>query len=119
MSKHNRDYTKFSNNKPEEKIEPVVEEVVEATTQAPVEEVVEEVAVVEETIKPEVHGVVVDCLKLNVREAPKANAAVVCVVDASSNLVIIEEESTEDFYAVCTASGAEGYCMKQFVKILP
>lgn len=109
MSKH-RDYTKFSNNKPEEKIEPVVEEVVEA----PVEETIEEVI-----IKPEVIGVVVDCLKLNVREAPNANADVVCVVDASSNLVIIEEESTDEFYAVCTASGAEGYCMKQFIKILP
>lgn len=113
MSKH-RDYTKFSNNKPEEKIKPIVEEVAEA----PVEEVVEEVAAVE-NVNVLKKGVVVDCLKLNVREAPNAKAGVVCVIDASMNLEIDEAESTDDFYAVYTASGAEGYCMKKFIKIIP
>lgn len=113
MSKR-RDYTKFSNNKPEEKLEPIVEEVVET----PVEEVVEETPIVE-VVGSSKKGVVVDCLKLNVREAPNAKAGVVCVIDASVKLEIDEAESTDDFYAVYTESGAEGYCMKQFIKIIP
>ena len=107
MSRHNKDYTKFSNNKPEEKIEPV---------QVPVEETLEEVL---ENIRPEVHGVVKNCSKLNVREAPYENANIVCVIDAATKLVINQEESTGDFYAVCTESGAEGYCMSQYIEILP
>ena len=112
MSKH-RDYTKFSNNKPEEKkIEAIIEEVVET----PVEETFEEVV---NNIEPSKVGVVVDCTRLNVRVAPNANADIVCVINASMNLIIDEAESTDDFYAVCTESGAEGYCMKRFIKILP
>ncbi len=118
MSKHNRDYTKFSNNKHEEKATEYVKTPIGA------DEVLEDsnaslAEVALEIPNPEKTGVVVDCLKLNVREAPNANANIVCVIDASTNLVIIEEESTDEFYAVCTASGAEGYCMKQFIKILP
>lgn len=113
MSKKNRDYTKYS-NKTEEKIEPVVEEIVEIPEEETVD-VVEQ----ETTVSPLVHGVVVDCLKLNVREAPNAKANVVCVIDASANLEIDESESTDDFYAVYTEGGAEGYCMKQFIKIIP
>lgn len=117
MSKH-RDYTKFSNNKPEEKAIEFVKTPIGA------DEVIEDsdktvAEVILEMSNPEKKGVVVDCLKLNVREAPNANAAVVCVIDASTNLVIIEDESTDEFYAVCTESGAEGYCMKKFVKIIP
>lgn len=106
MSKR-RDYTKFSHNAPEVAPKPVIEETVE--------EVVE-------TIEPVVTtktGVVVDCLKLNVREAPNTQADIVCVINASTNLVIDEAESTEEFYKVCTESGAEGFCMKKFIKIIP
>ena len=108
MSKR-RDYTKFSTNKPEAKVESKVEPKIE-------EPVVEEVV---ETVEPAKSGVVVDCLKLNVREAPNAYADVVCVIDASTNLAIYEDESTDEFYKVCTESGAEGYCMKKFIKIIP
>lgn len=104
MSK--KDYTKFS-NKPEEKIEPVV-----------VEEVMEEVVEEVKPADPMTIGVVVDCVKLNVREAPSSKAPVVCVVNASMNLMIFESESTEDFYKVCTESGAEGFCMKKFIEII-
>lgn len=111
MSKH-RDYTKFSNNKSEEnKVETIT---VHVPRMKDVDETpVEEIEIVKTT------GVVVDCLKLNVRNAPNAKADVVCVINASTNLEIIEDESTDDFYAVCTESGAEGYCMKKFIKILP
>lgn len=107
MSKR-RDYTKFSHNAPEVAPKPVIEETVE--------EVVE--PVVEPVIKTKT-GVVVDCIKLNVREAPNTQAEIVCVINASTNLVIDEVESTEEFYKVCTESGAEGFCMKKFIKIIP
>ena len=112
MSK--KDYTKFSNHrvmeeKPVEirnEIQEVEETIVEAT-----EEIVEKK-------QPDVFGVVVDCIKLNVRKVPHSEADILCTVDASTNLVIDHAESTKDFYKVCTAAGIEGYCMRKFVKVL-
>lgn len=43
-------------------------------------------------------GVVTDCLKLNIREKPS-------------------KDSNDDWYAVCTATGIEGFCMKKFVAV--
>lgn len=74
---------------------------------------------VEETLAVEKYGMVVDCIKLNVREAPSIDAEIVCEIDCSSDIIVYEEESTEEFYKVCTAAGVEGYCMKKFIKILP
>lgn len=119
MSK-NRDYTKYSNNKTEEKIEPAVEEVVETPVEEVVEPVVEEVVEeVVETSKPVMNGVVVDRVRLNVRSAPDSRASVICVINPSTKLAIDKEASTAEFYKVCTESGAEGYCMKRFVKLIP
>ena len=97
MSK--KDYTKFSNQA--------------AMNDEPAIETVEETPIVEK------HGVVTDCVRLNVREAPSINAEVVCEIDCSSDMIVYEEESTEEFYKVCTAAGVEGFCMKKFITILP
>lgn len=76
---------------------------------------------VEETIVPEIKeiktGIVVGCDKLNVREKPKADADVVCIVEKNSEVMIDEYESTKDFYRVFTASGIEGFCMKQYISV--
>ena len=106
-----KDYTKYVKNQPkvDEIGEPIVEDVVE--------EVAETAEV--EVVKPVVSGVVANCSKLNVRVAPNTDADVVCVIDVSANVVINEAESIADFYKVCTATGAEGFCMKKFIKILP
>lgn len=112
-----RDYTKFSKADPVIIDESAVPEPADKTPgEMLAESVVEKML---ESVEPTKKGVVVDCLRLNVREAPKANAEVVCVIDASTNFVIDESESTDDFYAICTESGAEGYCMKKFIKIIP
>lgn len=108
-----KDYTKFS-NRPET---PVVEPVVEKVEDIKVEPVIEEAAAPEEQ-KP-VYGIVTDCLKLNVRMNPRRNSKVLTVIDAEADVAINEEESTEEFYKVCTASGIEGYCMKKFITIKP
>lgn len=110
-----RDYTKYSNNK-RDKREP--EEVKTPKVEA-VEEVIQET--IEEVVAPSEpkQGVVTDCLKLNVRKEPDSTAEVVCTIDASTTVVISEEESTEEFYKVYTAAGLEGYCMKKFITIMP
>lgn len=63
------------------------------------------------------YGVVADCENLNVREAPNPDATVVKIIDKDSEVMIDESESTDDFYKVCTASGVEGFCMKQFIAV--
>lgn len=74
-----------------------------------------------ETVKPEVNsvkkGIVVDCLKLNIRKDPKSDAKVVTIVDAGAKLKIDEEGSVGDWYKVTTEKKAYGYCMKKYVKI--
>lgn len=87
---------------------PVLDEaMIEATD---VEEVDE---MVEETI-----GVVANCLRLNVREKPSKEANIICVIQLGSEVKIDEIESTDEFYKVCTETGVEGFCMKQYITIL-
>lgn len=62
-------------------------------------------------------GNVVRCAKLNVRKEPIADAMIVGTLSVSSEVMIDEAESTEDFYKVCTASGMEGYCVKEYITI--
>ena len=62
-------------------------------------------------------GVVEGCKKLNVRAEPYLDAEVISVVEIGKELMIDEAKSTNDWYSVCTASGAEGFCMKKFITI--
>jgi SH3-like domain-containing protein len=67
------------------------------------------------TLPKTVKGVVAHCTKLNVRSEPSITAEVVCVLDARSEVKIDVSKSTSEWLSVCTASGAEGYCMREFV----
>lgn len=69
------------------------------------------------TEEVEMFGVVTDCLKLNIREKPDKNSGIVTVVTCLTELKIDPTMSTGDWYAVCTASGIEGFCMKKFVAV--
>lgn len=62
-------------------------------------------------------GVVYNCEKLNIRKSASKDSDVVTIVDAGSELLIDSAKSTYNFYKVCTASGIEGYCMAEFVKV--
>ena len=66
-------------------------------------------------------GVVVNCEKLNIRAEAKTTAEVLCIINKGEEVEIIEEESTDDFYAVIFGKdkevSIEGYCMKQYIKI--
>lgn len=122
MSK-NRDYTRYSKDSSEvketvnaevseESIEPMVEDTVTAEVESNVEEPKNEES------KP-VIGIVTDCVRLNVRKDPNRSSEVLGVITAETELIIIEEESTDEFYKICTSAGLEGYCMKSFVTIMP
>lgn len=74
-----------------------------------------ETEAVEEVV--EVFGVVTDCLRLNIRAEPTQDSAIVTIVTCLDELKIDLDNSTDDWYAVCTASGVEGFCMKKFVAV--
>lgn len=78
---------------------------------------VEDIEAEAETEEVEMFGVVTNCLKLNIREKPDKNSGIVTVVTCLTELKIDPTMSTDDWYAVCTASGIEGFCMKKFVAV--
>lgn len=133
MANHN--YSQYSNkknnnNKPNtiKPIESIGQPIIK-TTQAPEVKMefkrseadpVSDVKLVQETVETvslpkTVEGVVVNCLKLNVRVEPSKDAEVVCVLDAMSEVKIDVTKSTPDWFKITTAIGAEGYCMRKFV----
>lgn len=69
----------------------------------------------EETVM--LNGVVTNCVRLNVRKAPSSSAEIVCTIPRGTEVVILEDESTDEFYKVYTASGVDGFCMKQYVAV--
>lgn len=105
-----KDYTKFSN----EKTKVTVEETV-VTIESPEVEITDEVEV--ETVPETKYGRVANCLRLNVRKKPNPYSEVVTVLERGDEVAITDEESTIEFYKVCTASGVEGFCMRNFIEV--
>lgn len=66
-----------------------------------------------------VFGIVHQCLTLNVREEPDKDSGIVCSIQCLTEVMVDEEESTQDFYKIRTASGIEGYCMKKYISVHP
>lgn len=62
-------------------------------------------------------GIVAGCSKLNIREEPKTDSAIISEISCQAEVIIEEAESTEDFYKVCTPFGVEGFCMKKYIVI--
>lgn len=130
MSKRN--YTQYSNSKKnnptaavedvttvtpvdetlEIKMEPVVETQAEVATPA--------INVVKETVETKplpktVTGIVANCAKLNVRSTPISSADIVTVLPVDTEVEVDVKGSTPNWLRVTTATGIEGYCMRQFV----
>ena len=70
-----------------------------------------------EPAKPEPIEGVVGCEKLYVRSDATVDSEPVGVITRDSKVFVYEDESTEEFYKVCTATGLEGYCMKKFISV--
>ena len=121
----NKDYTKYAKAS-----DPIVDDIADVVTEPEVtpEPVVEqEVApVIEPESKPVDNlptpadrklGYVSGCTKLNVRAAAKFDANIICEIHCGTEVEINEEESSGDYYKVCTSSGIEGFCMKTYITV--
>ena len=63
-------------------------------------------------------GVVVNCLKLNVRKAPTKGSEVLYTVNKGEELEIIVDEYAKGWYKVSKSDHkACGYCMSEYVKV--
>ena len=126
-NKHYTQYSKFSGeepmlvNDPELEVEEAVEEKVEEPIEGQI--VIPEVEPEpdpEPSVEPENQkfGKVSNCKKLNVRKLPSRDAEIVSELIEGSEVMIDEKESTALFYKICTEHGIEGYCMKNFIKVV-
>lgn len=126
---HNHNYYhKYSENKnnselnkvTEEELNPLAVETEETVTDVfdnVINDIIIDVPKVEETKVEEVKGYITNCLKLNVRAEANKEAAVLCVLEDDAEVIIDLDNSTEEFYKVCTSAGVEGYCMKKFIAV--
>ena len=62
-------------------------------------------------------GIVVTCIKLNVRKEPNKTSDIIQIIDALTEVRVITKDSTYNFYKVILPSGIEGYCMKKFIEL--
>ena len=126
-NKHYTQYSKFSGEEPMLVNNPEFE--VEEENKEKVEEPIEGQIVIPEvepepdpepSIEPENRkfGKISNCKKLNVRKLPSRDAGIVSELVEGSEVMIDENESTALFYKICTEHGIEGFCMKQFIKVL-
>ena len=77
-----------------------------------------EVDVEDGTIIPEpVYATVCNTELLNVREKPRIDSTVICVIRKEDRVLVDEPLSTDDWYKVCTENGIEGFCMKKFINV--
>lgn len=116
----NKNYNKMYNSQQhkEEEIAPEAVEYPVVEVQTAIEGVAEEVVIEEpKEAANKTHAIVVNCAKLNVREEPSPRAVVVGIIDASNEVVISEDESFGNYYKVLTASGIEGYCIKDYLEL--
>ena len=130
-NKHYTQYSKFSGeepmlvNNPELEVEDTVEEKVDEPIDGQivipeVEPIVPEPVIPEPVVESENRkfGKVSNCKKLNIRKLPSRDAEIVSELIEGSEVMIDEKESTALFYKICTEHGIEGYCMKNFIKVL-
>ena len=130
-NKHYTQYSKFSGEEPmlandpklevEEVVDEKVDEPIEGQIVIPeVEPIVPEPVIPEPVVEPENRkfGKISNCKKLNVRKLPSRDAGIVSELVEGSEVMIDEKESTALFYKIYTEHGIEGFCMKQFIKVL-
>ena len=116
-------YSKFSGEEPETEVEEeTVEEERPIEGQIVIPEVESEPVFVSPMpeVEPEIRkfGKITGCKKLNVRKLPSRDAEIVSELIEGSEVMIDENESTALFYKICTEHGIEGFCMKDFIKVL-
>lgn len=64
-----------------------------------------------------VSGVVVDCVKLNIRSKPSSDADIVSTIVSGTNVTIDTSKNTDEWYYIYTADGVTGYCLKTNIRV--
>lgn len=60
---------------------------------------------------------IANCLRLHIHSEPTLDSEIVCKVRYLTEVRIDSNNSTEDFYKIYTAIGAEGFCQKDLITI--
>ena len=60
---------------------------------------------------------IVECLRLHIFAEPNLDSEIVCKIRFATEVMVDIENSTEDFYKIYTAIGAEGFCQKDHILI--
>lgn len=60
---------------------------------------------------------VVNCLRLHVFDKPNVDSEIVCKLRYLTEIKVDLSKSTDGFYKIYTAIGAEGFCVKEFVTL--
>ena len=116
-------YNKMSKKNDKVETEPVKPVETETTATEPIKPVetetteTTETAEAPKTTETEPIEGTVGCEKLYVRSDATVDSDPVGIIDRGSKVFIYEDESTEEFYKVCAATGLEGYCMKKFISV--
>ena len=77
----------------------------ENVTQEPVEKEVPKV------------GVVDNCVRLNVRVAPRITADVRLIINKGDEVILCEKQPKGEWFRVRTQNNTEGFCMKKYITI--
>lgn len=62
-------------------------------------------------------GIVKDCARLNVRREPSMESEVLVTVASGDEIEVFKDKFDAEWYAVCTAAGVEGFCMRNYVNV--
>lgn len=60
---------------------------------------------------------IANCLRLHIFSEPSLESDIVCKVRYLTEVAIDLANSTDDFYKVHTAVGAEGFCQKDLITV--
>lgn len=101
-----------NNNNRKEVREPQVQ-VNENVAQEPVENVTQEPV---EKEAPKV-GVVDNCVRLNIRVAPRITADVRLIIEKGDEVILCEKQPKGEWFRVRTQDNTEGFCMKKYITI--
>ena len=101
-----------NNNNRKEVREPQVQ-VNENVAQEPVENVTQE-PVEKEASKV---GVVDNCVRLNIRVAPRITADVRLIIEKGDEVTLCEKQPKGEWFRVRTQDNTEGFCMKKYITI--
>lgn len=64
-----------------------------------------------------VKGVVINCMKLNVRSKPSSTASIEGILDVNTTVFVDASKSSGDWYYIFTTTGLQGYCLKVNIQI--